>query len=389
MNGAQNMMTLRAGFAELLPSVSGKQPRTALDYLKARWRFCAGYSFAMMLAIAVRLVDALPGSAASTLTRSVVEIWLLIWLPASLALGVGIGLIDQKLRSPWQRGLAALVLVACLSVVYLLVELTAFDALARAFDFTPFPDQIAADRYGFILGQSSWSAINFGLLAWFYMRTQDAQRSSAALHEVQLTGLRATQAVAQDRLSAIQSQVDPDFLFAALSFVQAQYQNNPAQAQVALDEVITFLRAAMPGRQAEDRAFVEEAALAKAYLQVLRRISHCRCELNISFADSASKTAGFPPQICLPLVKAAAQIHTTDPSIRLLARVSGSRFQVTMDVPGCKRDEVATRPLLTAVKAARQALAAIHGADATLQLGSMHPHFQINIEIPYAPSAHR
>ena len=346
----------------------------------------------MTLAIAVRLLDALPDPAASTLARSVIEIWLVQWLPASLAVGVGIGLLDQKVRSAWKRRLGALVLVVFFAVIYLFVELTAFAAMAQAVGYVPLPAKISSDYVSFYAGQASICAIYFGLLAWFYLRQQDAERSNAALGNLQLAGLRVTQAVAQDRLRAIQSHVDPDFLFAALSHVQTEYGRDATQAQAALDEVIIFLRSALPRRHAADRAFADEAALAQSFLRLAALIECRPFVLRVSFADSASEAAAFPPHLCLPLVRVMASLIAPEQSMHLSGRVVESRFQVTLVMPltNPKQDSLVTMTALaTAVSSAKQSLAAIYGSDASLFDYAANQRFHINIEIPYAPSANR
>ena len=370
-------------------SLRPKQVHTARDFLRDRWRFCAGFSVAITLVIAIRLIDALPGPAWSTLTRSLVEIWLMQWLPAALAVGVSIGLLDQWVRRPWQRVMGALALVMFFAIASLLYQHSALAILGQYIGFVPLGDEIAADRASFYLGQMTIGAIYFALLAGFYLKVQDAQCAGAALSTAQLNGLRMTRAVAQSRLSSIQAHVDPDFLFAALSHVQAEYQRDAVQAQAALDEVITFLRSALPRRHAEDRAFREEIALAESYLRLAGLIEDRTFALRTSFADSASEAAAFPPHICLPLVRAMALILAPDQSMHLSGRVVQSRLQVTLVMPLTNPNANASASLSIAVSAAKQSLAAIHGADATLLDYIAQQHFHINIEVPYAPCADR
>ncbi len=343
----------------------------------------------MMLFIAVRLIDALPGSAGSTLVRSVIEIWLIQWLPASLVVGVGIGLLDQRVSFAWQRGLGALALVAFASVGCLFFTRASFGLIARDIGYVTMPSEISADYASFILGTASMGAIYLGLLAWFYLRAQDTERSAAALSDVQLAGLRVTQAVAQDRLKAIQSHVDPDFLFAALSHVQAEYHRDATKAQAALDDVIAFLRAALPRRHAEDRTFADEIVLAQSFLRLAALIERRQFLLRISFADSASESAAFPPDICMPLVRAMALIIAPDQSMHLSGRVVESRFQVTLVMPQINQKADTLANMATAVGIAKQSLAAIYGSDAALLDYSANQRFHINVEIPYAPSTNR
>ena len=343
----------------------------------------------MMLFIAVRLIDALPGSAGSTLLRSLIEIWLIQWLPASLAVGVGIGLLDQRVSFAWQRGLGALVLVALSSAGCLFFARAAFVVIARAVGYVTMTTEISADYASFFLGTASMGAIYLGLLAWFYLRAQDTERSAAALSDVQLAGLRVTQAVAQDRLKTIQSHVDPDFLFSALSYVQAEYQRDAIKAQAALDDVIAFLRAALPRPHADDRTFADEIALTQSFLRLAALIERRQFELRISFADPASESAAFPPDMCLPLVRAMASLIAPDQSMHLSGRVVESRFQVTLVMPLISQKECALATMATAVSAAKQSLAGIYGSDAALLDYSANQRFHINIEIPYAPSANR
>ena len=370
-------------------SLRSKQAHTARDFLRDRWRFCAGFSAAITLVIAIRLIDALPGSAWSTLARSFGEIWLMQWLPAALAVGVGIGLLDQWVRRPWQRVMGALALVGFFAIASLLFQHSALAILGQYIGFVPLGDEIAADRASFYLGQMTLGAVYFALLAGFYLKVQDAQCAGAALSTAQLNGLRMTQAVAQSRLSSIQAHVDPDFLFAALSHVQAEYPRDAVRAQAALDEVIAFLRAALPRRHAEDRAFAEEIALVESYLRLAGLIEGRQFVLHTSFADTATEAAAFPPHICLPLVRAMASIIAPDQVMQLSGRVVESRFQVTLVMSLINPDATTLAPVSIAVRTAKQGLAAIHGSDATLHDYAANQRFHINIEVPYAPCADR
>ena len=79
-----------------------------------------------------------------------------------------------------------------------------------------------------------------------------------------------TRDVLESRLAAMQAQVEPQFLFNTLAQVERLYEIDPARAARMLDDLIAYLRAAMPLMRDTSSTVKQEIDLARAYLDIVR-----------------------------------------------------------------------------------------------------------------------
>lgn len=168
--------------------------------------------------------------------------------------------------------------------------------------------------------------------------------------------------VLESKLSAMQAQVEPRFLFDTLVDIESLYQQDPQQAAANLDRLITYLRAALPRLRESGSTVDAELDLVRAYLEVVTALHGGRPRLTISFAEECRRSR-FYPMLLLPLVQRAVR-HPSGilpQSISLdVRRVSGEtvvalRIQMA---GGCADD-----PELARV---RERLAGLYGAAARL-----------------------
>jgi hypothetical protein len=112
--------------------------------------------------------------------------------------------------------------------------------------------------------------------------------------------------VVESRLKVIQARVEPELLFDVLADVQRLYAGAPQEAEALLDDLILYLRAALPQMRGDASTLGREAALAQAFLKITRagRDGSIACVNRIApeFEDLP-----FPPLVLLPLVHAAAE----------------------------------------------------------------------------------
>jgi LytS/YehU family sensor histidine kinase len=167
--------------------------------------------------------------------------------------------------------------------------------------------------------------------------------------------------VLESKLSAMQAQVEPRFLFDTLVDIEALYEQDPQQAAANLDRLITYLRAALPRLRESGSTVEAELDLVRAYLEVVTALHGGRPRLTIRLAEECRQSR-FYPMLLLPLVQRAVR----HPSGILPERIwldvrRGRRTVVALRIQlagGCADD-----PELARV---RERLAGLYGAAARL-----------------------
>jgi len=140
------------------------------------------------------------------------------------------------------------------------------------------------------------------------------QRDFEAMRRQQVTLERQ---VLESRLSAMQAQVEPRFLFDTLVDIEALYARDPQRAAGNLDRLIAYLRAALPRLRDTGSTIDAELDLVRAYLEVVTAVHGGRPRLTVTAAEPC-RQARFYPMLLLPLVQRAVR----HPSGRLPDSVS-------------------------------------------------------------------
>jgi hypothetical protein len=207
-----------------------------------------------------------------------------------------------------------------------------------------------------------WMYMGAGMLlvAYFAFREHELAAVKAAqdANTQRATVERATVAA---RLKVMQARVEPELLFGALSDVRELYLCDRHGAEALLDDLIGYLRAALPQMRSDSSTLGREAALAVAYARVLPAARRGELRASSHVPDDA-KDLPFPPMVLLPLVRAAAQSPV-------------SRIAIESDGPPASRATVRIEPAQrpagwdeAGLEAVRAALAHGFGADAKLEV---------------------
>jgi histidine kinase/histidine kinase/DNA gyrase B/HSP90-like ATPase len=180
---------------------------------------------------------------------------------------------------------------------------------------------------------------------------------------------------ADARLRLLQAQVKPHFLFNTLANVQALVDAGSPRASGVLKSLVAYLRAAVPKLQDSITTVGEEAALARAYLDVM----HMRMPDRLEFAiriDAEARDVECPSMTLLTLVENAVR-HGIDPSEQ------GGRIDVDAIVrEGCCRIVVVdtgagfkpgNRGLGSGLATLRERLALEFGDDASVEIEPLAP----------------
>jgi hypothetical protein len=216
-------------------------------------------------------------------------------------------------------------------------------------------------------------------------RERDAQ---ARQLELQFALERETlqRQAADAKLAVLQSQVEPHFLFNTLANVQALVEGGSPRAAPVLASLIAYLRAALPQLHDSAPTLGREAALVRAYLELMQMRMPDRLQYRIAI-DAQLHALRLPPMTLLTLVENAVR-HGIDPSER------GGRIDV-----GAQRDVGSGRVVLwvldsgagidekkppgTGLANLRERLGAMYGGRATLTLSGVEPHgVRAEIELP-------
>jgi hypothetical protein len=182
-------------------------------------------------------------------------------------------------------------------------------------------------------------------------RMQAAEQARAVAHRRTL----------ESRLQVIQARVEPRFLFDSLAQVRDLYEIDAARASTMLDDLIAYLRTALPHLRRSLSTLGREAELARAYVDVTRAGTGRRFDLSVSI-DSGVRETPLPGMLLLPL----AQHALTQASVLSIdARKTGDRLRVVFAVDGWAFAPGASQPALAAVL---ERLEALYGGAAGLVL---------------------
>jgi ligand-binding sensor domain-containing protein/signal transduction histidine kinase len=184
------------------------------------------------------------------------------------------------------------------------------------------------------LTESSWFRLlclaAAAVLAWSAHRLRSRQLAARE-------ALRA--AVFEAKLSALQSQLQPHFLFNALNSLLPLVGSEPARAKKMIVRIGDLLRASLLSETAPMVSLERDLALLDEYLDIERMRFRDRIQIEID-ADAVSREAQVPSFLLQPLVenaiKHAAHPRTGRVRIRIGARVEGEHLTLTVrdDGPG-------------------------------------------------------
>jgi hypothetical protein len=113
-------------------------------------------------------------------------------------------------------------------------------------------DPIMKKRVMAVAG-SGIDGVTFGALAAFiYVRMRRSRLAMRALADAEIARSEAMRTLLASQLAAARAKVDPAFVFQTLEMIEQTYETNASRADVLLDELIAFLRAAIPRLRAEE-----------------------------------------------------------------------------------------------------------------------------------------
>ena len=195
-----------------------------------------------------------------------------------------------------------------------------------------------------------------------------AARLAAAQEAQRAIGRR----LVHSRLQAVQARIDPQLLFEMLDSVRRAYEDDVARAERLLDELVTFLRAALPRVRSTSSSVRREAHLARSYAQLRTLAGATDIDMRLNVSPEVVD-ARFPPGVILPLLNDA--LHAREGACALSATRSSSDCTLVLTLPA--------RPLDAAVARVRSLLADLYGASAELAVAHANGVVSATVTVPY------
>ena len=207
------------------------------------------------------------------------------------------------------------------------------------------------------------------------LRQRDAFAREQAL-EFELQRSEFERRESDARLSLLQAQVEPHFLFNTLANVQALVDSGSPQASKLLTSLIAYLRAAVPRMHSQTTTLETEVELVRAYLELMQMRMPDRLQYAIHL-DPAAARLRHPPMTLLTLVENAVR-HGIDPGeaggridVDIWLRDNRCFMRVMDTGVGLKN---LSRGLGTGLSTLRERLKLAFGGKAQLTLTESAPH---------------
>jgi hypothetical protein len=225
-----------------------------------------------------------------------------------------------------------------------------------------------------------------GLATFVYVDRKRALTTSARLAAAELARTKRLRQVLETQLQAMQARVEPRFLFNTLAHVRQLYDVDSSRAEIMLEELIAYLRAAMPHIRDSASTLAQESELARAYLGIIKVRLGDRLDYTIDVSEGSGDVR-VPAMVLLPLIDHAIARGpgqaTYSGVLRIATEVANRRLRITIGdsgaglAPGAAGDDVAS---------IRERLIALYGDAATLVLRSFESgSSEAVMEIPYVP----
>ena len=208
-------------------------------------------------------------------------------------------------------------------------------------------------------------------------RLAEVKRREAEYH-------RMSQQVTEAKLSALQAQVEPHFLYNTLASVQALTETDPPRATEMTGHLISYLRNALPKMRESSSTVGQEIELVRAYLNILQMRMGKRLAFEIDVPPELMDTP-FPPLMLPSLVENAIK-HGLEPqreggTVRIFANAEGNRLRVGVADTG--RGFAETLGSGVGLENIRERLAALYGENGKLTLEANEPQgVRATIEVP-------
>jgi len=227
------------------------------------------------------------------------------------------------------------------------------------------------------------AAVLSATLALGYMFALEARQRADALRAAQLEHATLARRSYESRLKTLQARIDPQYLFDTLRHTEALYESDPVLAERLLDDLIAYLRAALPGAQDARSSLRAEISLGRAWLDIAAIRTGGRVSYTIQDPPDDAGGLPFPPMVLAPLlaaiVDAAAEASPRSTQVGLVADASADRVRLTLTTPALPATLLEAQ---RGVADVRERLARLCGDGASLAIGVSHRGTEVVVDVP-------
>lgn len=219
----------------------------------------------------------------------------------------------------------------------------------------------------------AWSSVG-SLGYWLFLSLREDQLAREELADAECCRETLQAQMVEARLSALQAQIEPHFLFNTLANVKRLYETAPDQGREMLSSLISYLRAALPSMRQSGSTLGRELDLARSFLTILKMRMGDRLDFAIQ-VDPALNDAQVPPMVLPTLVENAIK-HGLSPlpeggRIDISARREGGDLLIHVRDNGAGFSSAGGSGV--GLANTRSRLAALFGNRAALSLSSAAP----------------
>ncbi len=260
-----------------------------------------------------------------------------------------------------------------------LLDVLAIDALRQALALPPLPDVLLRGIW-FLRG-----AVYVGWTALYFLI-----RHQLHTHSTELRFARAEAVNREAELLQLRAQMNPHFLFNALSNIISQAEDNPKAVVETTHAMADYLRYSLSHNSHHAPLGAELDAL-RNYLEI-ERVVHGSDRLVWRIdATPESRRAITPTALVQPLIENAIKYGLrTSPrplQLRVIARIEGGRVLIAVENSGhwVERDAENPRPDSTGIGLAnlRRRLELLYGRDAGLVVSTPPGFIRIEVQLPF------
>jgi hypothetical protein len=231
----------------------------------------------------------------------------------------------------------------------------------------------------------------FALFGYFSERT----RVEASVRRRELARANDARREAEMRLSLLQAQVEPHFLFNTLAGLRSMIGHDPPAAQAMVDKLVDYLRAAIPKMRADGEqeapTLGDQIDIVTSYLDLMQVRMGKRLSYRIEVPASL-REAQFPPLMLISLVENALK-HGLEPkptggTLCITAQKAGKLLSVSVRDDGMGFNGAATSGSGIGLMNIKTRLAQIYGPGASFQLKAIDTGgVEATISLPASPTS--
>ena len=206
--------------------------------------------------------------------------------------------------------------------------------------------------------------------------------AAAALHEVALDRIRLQRRTLDAGLKARQARVEPEFLLDSVTDIAASCADDADRAERMIDELVVYLRAALPDDREASSTLGRELRMAEAFLKLMSLRTGERVRRAVE-VPAQLHAIHISPALLLPLVACLVPHGSAIPAdgidVRIEATLVGDDLRIVIARRG-KAEEAASSQL--ALTELRGRLRDLYGDAASLTVGTAAGDAQAVLVLP-------